>query len=304
MSEKPIVLGGSNGEHLAVELAELGSLELGDIEVRKFPDGETYVRILANVADRKVIYINSLQRNVNESLVETVLTIDALKDLGAKEIIAVIPYMSYARQDARFNPGEAVSIQTIAKLFSLLKIDYLITIDMHLHRISDPNRLFNTKFYNITGVKELAKYFKKKYEIRKEETIVVGPDEEAEQWAKIMSKEIGDLDYFTLEKTRISAEKVVIDTRGVNVKGKRAVIVDDIISTGGTIIEAVKNLRELGAAEIMVGTVHPLLIGNAYNRLLRLKLKDLVGTNTILSPISRVSVAPAILEALASIGVV
>ncbi|MEM0224439.1 MAG: ribose-phosphate diphosphokinase [Desulfurococcaceae archaeon] len=304
MSEKPIVLGGSNGEHLAVELAELGSLELGDIEVRKFPDGETYVRILANVADRKVIYINSLQRNVNESLVETVLTIDALKDLGAKEIIAVIPYMSYARQDARFNPGEAVSIQTIAKVFSLLKIDYLITIDMHLHRISDPNRLFNTKFYNITGVKELAKYFKKKYEIRKEETIVVGPDEEAEQWAKIMSKEIGDLDYFTLEKTRISAEKVVIDTRGVNVKGKRVIIVDDIISTGGTIIEAVKNLRELGAAEIMVGTVHPLLIGNAYNRLLRLKLKDLVGTNTILSPISRVSVAPAILEALASIGVV
>ncbi|MEM3913352.1 MAG: ribose-phosphate diphosphokinase, partial [Desulfurococcaceae archaeon] len=285
MSEKPIVLGGSNGEHLAVELAELGSLELGDIEVRKFPDGETYVRILANVADRKVIYINSLQRNVNESLVETVLTIDALKDLGAKEIIAVIPYMSYARQDARFNPGEAVSIQTIAKVFSLLKIDYLITIDMHLHRISDPNRLFNTKFYNITGVKELAKYFKKKYEIRKEETIVVGPDEEAEQWAKIMSKEIGDLDYFTLEKTRISAEKVVIDTRGVNVKGKRVIIVDDIISTGGTIIEAVKNLRELGAAEIMVGTVHPLLIGNAYNRLLRLKLKDLVGTNTILSPI-------------------
>ncbi|MEM4490082.1 MAG: ribose-phosphate diphosphokinase [Desulfurococcaceae archaeon] len=304
MSEKPVVLGGSNGEHLAVELAELGSLELGDIEVRKFPDGETYVRILANVADRKVIYINSLQRNVNESLVETVLTIDALKDLGAKEIIAVIPYMSYARQDARFNPGEAVSIQTIAKVFSLLKIDYLITIDMHLHRISDPNRLFNTKFYNITGVKELAKYFKKKYEIRKEETIVVGPDEEAEQWAKIMSKEIGDLDYFTLEKTRISAEKVVIDTRGVNVKGKRVIIVDDIISTGGTIIEAVKNLRELGAAEIMVGTVHPLLIGNAYNRLLRLKLKDLVGTNTILSPISRVSVAPAILEALASIGVV
>ncbi|MEM4953588.1 MAG: ribose-phosphate pyrophosphokinase-like domain-containing protein, partial [Desulfurococcaceae archaeon] len=126
--------------------------------------------------------MNSLQRNVNESLVEIVLTIDALKDLGAKEIIAVIPYMSYARQDARFNPGEAVSIQTIAKLFSLLKIDYLITIDMHLHRISDPNRLFNTKFYNITGVKELAKYFKKKYEIRKEETIVVGPDEEAEQW--------------------------------------------------------------------------------------------------------------------------
>jgi ribose-phosphate pyrophosphokinase len=301
MVEKPVVLGGLNGEHLAIELADLGGFELGYVEVKKFPDGETYVRVLTDVTDRKVVYINSLQRNVNDSLVETILTLDALRDLGAREIIAVIPYMSYARQDARFNPGEAVSIQTIAKVFSLLRIDYLITVDMHLHRISDPNKLFNTRFYNITGVRELAKYFKTKHEIRRNETIIIGPDEEAEQWAKIMSSELGGLEYSILEKKRISAEKVLIDTRGVNVKDKKVIIVDDIISTGGTIVEAVKGLRELGAEDIMVGTVHPLLVGDAYNKLLRLKLKDLVGTNTILSPISKVSVAPAVLEALASI---
>ncbi|MEM1826664.1 MAG: ribose-phosphate pyrophosphokinase-like domain-containing protein, partial [Desulfurococcaceae archaeon] len=113
MNEELLVLGGSNGEHLAIELSSIGAFELGSLEVRKFPDGETYVRVLTKVDGRTVVYINSLQRNVNEAVFETILTIDALRDLGAKEVIAVIPYMSYARQDARFNPGEAISIYTL-----------------------------------------------------------------------------------------------------------------------------------------------------------------------------------------------
>ncbi|MEM1532451.1 MAG: ribose-phosphate pyrophosphokinase [Desulfurococcaceae archaeon] len=299
MNEELLVLGGSNGEHLAIELSSIGAFELGSLEVRKFPDGETYVRVLTKVDGRTVVYINSLQRNVNEAVFETILTIDALRDLGAKEVIAVIPYMSYARQDARFNPGEAISIHTLAKMFKAVKIDHLITIDMHLHRISNPSDLFGANFHNITGVRELAKYFERTHDI--ENTVVIGPDEEAEQWAKVMSKELNGLEYAVLKKTRITAEKVVIETGGVNVAGKNVIIVDDIISTGGTIIEAVKALKELGAREIMVGAVHPLLIGDAYNRLLRLRLKDLVGTNTILSPISKVSVAPAIYSELITI---
>ncbi|MEM2253186.1 MAG: ribose-phosphate pyrophosphokinase [Desulfurococcaceae archaeon] len=299
MNEELLVLGGSNGEHLAIELSSIGAFELGSLEVRKFPDGETYVRVLTKVDGRTVVYINSLQRNVNEAIFETILTIDALRDLGAKEVIAVIPYMSYARQDARFNPGEAISIYTLAKMFKAVKIDHLITIDMHLHRISNPSDLFGANFHNITGVRELAKYFERTHDI--ENTVVIGPDEEAEQWAKVMSEELNGLEYAVLKKTRITAEKVVIETGGVNVAGKNVIIVDDIISTGGTIIEAVKALKELGAREIMVGAVHPLLIGDAYNRLLRLRLKDLVGTNTILSPISKVSVAPAIYSELITI---
>lgn len=299
MYEKPIVLGGLNGEHLAIELSYTGAFQLGSVEIKKFPDGETYVRVLTDVSDNVVVYINSLQRNVNEALVETLLTLDTLKDLGAREVIAVIPYMSYARQDARFNPGEAISIQTLAKLFKTIKVDHLITIDMHLHRITDPSSFFGTNFHNITGVRELAKYFKKSHAV--ENAIVVGPDEEAEQWAKIMSEELGGLEYTVLRKTRISAERVIIDVGNVSVAGKNVIIVDDIISTGGTIVEAVKALRELGAKDILVGAVHPLLVGDAYNKLLRLKLKDLVGTNTVLSPISKVSVAPAIYNELVDI---
>jgi len=99
-----------------------------------------------------------------------------------------------------------------------------------------------------------------------------------------------------LEKKRISAEEVVIETRDVNVKDKNIIIVDDIISTGGTMVEAIKAIKRLGAKEIIITCVHPLLVGKAYHRLLKLEPKDLIGTDTVLSPISKVSVAPAIVE--------
>jgi ribose-phosphate pyrophosphokinase len=296
---KPLVIGGSNGEHLAIELSQLMGLELVSVEIKKFPDGETYVRILGDVSGRDVVYINSLQRSPNESLIETLLTLDALRDLGAARLIAVIPYMSYARQDSRFNPGEAISVQTIAKLFKSMRLDHLVTVDMHLHRITDPSSLFGANFHNITGVRELAKYIKRNYSV--ENTVVIGPDEEAEQWAKIMAEDLGSLEYGVLKKTRITAEKVAVVAEGLNVQGKNVIIVDDIISTGGTIVEAVNTLRNLGAREIYVTTVHPLLIGNAYAKLLRLNLRDLVGTNSVLSPISKVSIAPAIGEKIMEI---
>lgn len=296
---KPLVIGGSNGEHLAIELSQLMGLELVSVEIKKFPDGETYVRILGDVSGRDVVYINSLQRSPNESLIETLLTLDALRDLGATRLIAVIPYMSYARQDSRFNPGEAISVQTIAKLFKSMRLDHLVTVDMHLHRITDPSSLFGANFHNITGVRELAKYIKRNYSV--ENTVVIGPDEEAEQWAKIMAEDLGGLEYGVLKKTRLTAEKVAVVAEGLNVQGKNVIIVDDIISTGGTIVEAVNTLRNLGAREMYVTTVHPLLIGNAYAKLLRLNLKDLVGTNSVLSPISKVSIAPAIGEKIMEI---
>ncbi|MEZ0393994.1 MAG: ribose-phosphate diphosphokinase [Desulfurococcaceae archaeon] len=299
MSGKPLVLGGTNGEHLAVEIASAAGYELGSVEVKRFPDDELYIRVMSEVSGRDVVYVNSLQRGVNDSLVETLYTLDTLKDLGARRVVAVIPYMSYARQDSRFNPGECVSVQVLAKLFRSVSVDHIITVDMHLHRISDPNALFGAAFHNITGVRELAKHFRGARWL--ERPTVIGPDEEAEQWAKVMAEELGRVGYGVLEKRRLSPEQVVIEAKGVDVKDKDVVIVDDIISTGGTIVEAVKALRGLGARRIGVGVVHAILVGNAYAKLLRLGLEELVATNTVLSPISRISVAPAIVEELRKI---
>lgn len=282
---------------MAAQLALLLGAELGEVEVSRFPDGETYVRVLAGVEGKRVVYVNSLQRGPNEALVETVLTLDALKDLGAREVHAVVPYMAYARQDERFKPGEAVSIATVAKLFKALGLNSIYTVDMHLHRIRDPSALFGASFRNLTGVRELAKYVKRYHREVLARAVVVGPDEEAEQWAKVMAEDLGT-EYAVLEKRRLSATEVRIEAHGANVKGRVAIIVDDIISTGGTIIEAVKALRQLGCEAALVTCVHPILTGNAYAKLLKLQLLDLVGTDTVLSPISRVPIAPAVAETL------
>lgn len=271
---------------------------MGHVEVERFPDGETYVRVLSEVAGKRAVYVNSLQRGPNESLAETLLTLDALRDLGAKEVHAVIPYMAYARQDERFKPGEAVSIATVARLFRSLNLDSIYTVDMHLHRITEPSALFGARFRNLTGVGELAKYVKSHYASILNQAVVIAPDEEAEQWAQIMARDL-NVGYAVLEKKRLSATEVRVEARGAEASGRVAVIVDDIISTGGTIVEAVKVLRELGCRGVLVTCVHPLLVGRAYQRLLQLELLDCVGTDTVLSPISRIPIAPAIAEPLA-----
>ena len=120
---KIMVLGGSCGGHIAVRIARLGDYELGDIEVRKFPDGETYIRLMSNVADKDVVYVNSIAKDVNDLLIETLFTLETLKELGAKKVYAVIPYFPYARQDERFNPGEVVSFNVVARMLERADID-------------------------------------------------------------------------------------------------------------------------------------------------------------------------------------
>ncbi len=261
------------------------------MEVRKFPDGETYIRIPVDVRGKGIIYVNSLQPHPNESLVETLLTLDAVRSQGAQEVIAVIPYMSYARQDEMFSSGEAVSVWTVGSLFRALKLDHVLTVDMHLHRIKEPERVFGSAFTNITGVHEISRFVRTNLTYR--DRVVVGPDEESEQWAGVLSGELG-VPYVVLEKRRISGTEVRIYEKEVDVKGRDVIIVDDIISTGGTIIEAVKLLRQRGANRIAVTAVHPLLVGDAYHRLRELDLEVMAGTDTVLSPISVISIAPAI----------
>lgn len=285
------MFGGSQGKVLALQLSRLTGIPLGDLTVKPFPDGETYIRFHDDISGKHVFLVNSMYRRPNDILVELLLEISTLKDLGASKITCIIPYLAYTRQDARFNPGEAVSIEITSKLLRVSGLDEIVTIDMHLHRVKEPSKLFKIPVYNLSAMSDLVKYASSRHKL--ENPIIVGPDEESEQWAKIAAQTLG-VDYCVLEKERVSAEEVIVKTPNVNVEGRDVIIVDDIISTGGTMVEAVKALKKLKARNVVATCTHAILVGDAHFKILNAGALDVIATDTIPSPISYVPVAPII----------
>lgn len=293
-----LVTSGSPSKTLAWKVAQQLKAEFFDTEVKRFPDGETYVRFLEEVTKEDVIVVQSLGHQPNHYLVELFLMLDALKDLKAKRVIAVLPYFAYARQDERFKPGEAISLKTVSRLIESAGADYIFTIDSHRHRVVEQDDLTTVPLEDLTAMAELAKHVNSKYELTN--PAVIGPDAEAGAWAKTAAEALS-VDYDALEKKRFDAETVEIKPRHLDLKGRDVLIVDDIISTGNTIIKAIDVLKKNGAKDIYVACTHPLLVLNALVRIYQAGALDVVGTDTVRSAISHVSVAPVIANAIKKI---
>lgn len=292
-----LIVGGSNSQVLSHELSkELGVKEIL-LDYKKFPDGETYVRIPAEVNSETVAVVQSMAHNPDEYLMEYFLLVRTLRDLGAKKIVGVIPYFAYARQDARFRPGEAISLHIVRDLLEQVGTDMLITFDLHLHREGNLDELFNIPVVNLTAMEALAGYIVTHFKY--ETPIVIAPDEEAEKWAKVAAKALGGASFDVLAKKRdVRTGEIEIAPKNLTVEGKDVLIVDDIISTGGTMATAVKMTKVQGAKRIVAACTHPLLIGGAYTNILRAGADALIGTNSIESPVSVVSIAPIIAKAI------
>ncbi len=293
-----LIFGGSASEVLAIDVARKLGVEVSKLEIRRFPDGEKYLRIQQDVSGQCVAIIQSTSHRPDEYLFEYLLIADSMRDIGAKKVIAVFPYLAYARQDERFNPGEAITIGTVAKLVEGVGTNEFYTVDAHLHRISDISRIFTIPAYNLSAVPLLVEYISKNIEL--ENSLVIGPDEESEQWVAAAAR-ILRVDFDVLEKKRINAEKVEIKTRRLSVKNRDVIVVDDIISTGGTMVETIRVLKREGARRIVVGCIHPILAGNALARLYDSGADIVLGTDSIPSPVSRVSLAPVIASALRNV---
>ena len=297
-----LILGGSASQPLAEKVAKELGKEAGLLEIKRFPDGEKYLRIHDNVKDQDVVAIQSLYRTPDENIFELLLLTDTLRDLGARSITTVVPYLAYARQDSRFYPGEAVSSASVARLLEAVGTTSFLTIDCHLHRLGDVARVFKIQARNLTAMHELGKYAREHFKPRN--PIVIGPDEEAGQWAAVVAKEL-DAEHTAFRKVRVRKEgmtssKVEVDTGDVELKGRDAVFADDIISTGGTIAQAAKACKKKGARRIFVLCTHPVLAEGAIRRIKAAGALKIVGTDTIPSPISKVSIAPVIAAALKS----
>ncbi|MEM2897350.1 MAG: ribose-phosphate diphosphokinase [Candidatus Bathyarchaeia archaeon] len=290
-----LLIGGSSSRLLTLKVAkELGE-QASRVEIKKFPDGERYIRIMDDVYGKEAIVIQSMYHNPDEYLFEYLLLVDTLKDLRAKRVISIIPYFAYARQDERFNPGEAISLLSVAKLIESVGTDEVYTIDMHLHRFSEISRLFKIPSFNLSAFPALAEYIQKNLEL--DNPVVIGPDEEAGQWAKTIAEKL-KIEYSVLEKQRLGPDKVEIKPKTLDVEGKDVIIVDDIISTGGTIVEAIRAVKKEGTHKIVVACTHPILVGDALLKIYEAGADIVIGTDTVPSQISYVSVAPTIAKAL------
>lgn len=281
---------------LGHELALLLASDHIPLECRKFPDGETYLRIPVSIEGEEVALVQSAALEPNEAIMEFVMASATLKDLGATRVIGILPYLPYARQDARFMPGEAVSITILARLIEASGVDELYTVDAHLHRFRDLSEIFAIPAHNLTAMPLLASYALERFKLQN--PVVVGPDEESLQWA-VKAAETLDCPYTTLVKRRVSEQEVKLTAPGeFRVKDRDVLIVDDIVSTGGTMATAAKILVERGARRIIAACTHALLVGDALYRIVSSGVDILISTNTVLSPVSRVSVAPLIAESL------
>ena len=302
-----MIIGGSASQDLAAHVArELGK-EVSYVETKKFPDGERYLRINGEIED-EVTVIQSTGYPQDENLMELLFIISTLKDLGAKKVRAVVPYMGYARQEKRFNPGESISAKTICNLIQAAGADEFITFNIHEACVLN---FFDIPAKNVSAMPAIAEYLNKKYFKKSDEKpLIIAPDKGAYGFAQEISEIIGcDCTYLT--KVRLGPDKVetrIVDVRcdsesdnTVNidsVKGMHAIIVDDIIATGGTIVNAINILKQYGASSVDVCCVHPILTNNGATRIYEAGANKIIGTNSLSSDTSRVSIAKSIADAL------
>lgn len=289
MEKTAIAVAGRRCGALAVETAGLLGMPFLQAYSRRFPDGEIYVRAPLTSRAKAVVLFVCMGNRPSEGLLETLLLVDALRRQGAEKIVLVAPYMPYARQDSIFKTGEPLSIKAVARLLEDSGIAGIVTVDMHLHRFKSIEEVFSIPAVNVSAVPLLAKYVAEKYG----SLAVVAPDEEAEQWAVPAARILGTR-YYVLTKERSGDEEVEVS--GLGEAPERALVIDDIISTGGTIARTASLLRKMGAKDIVVACTHALLVGDAEAKIFNNGVRELISTNTVPNPYARVSVARAIAE--------
>ncbi len=273
------VVAGPSSPILAKRIAERLNVRLANATFKRFPDGELYVRI-EDVGDEAVV-VQSI--NSNDDLVALMLIFDALENA---EITAVIPYMGYARQDRKFKEGEAISVRAVARMIEGYA-DKVVTVNIHSREAASYFR----KLVEVDAMPLIGEHYAGR------DVVMLSPDLGSYERVRVCAERAGcEFDY--LEKRRIDAETVEIKPKSLDVEGKDVVIVDDIISTGGTMVEATKILLREGAKSVECACVHAVLAGNALNRLYSAGVKRVIATDTVERAVSVISVAEEIARVL------
>ena len=276
------VVGGSASQQLSKELAKCLKGRLAKVEMKRFPDDECYVRIDEDLDGEDVFLVQTTWPDKN--IIELFLLQDAIKEFDVLSLTTVVPYFGYARQDKQFKSGEPISARALAKLIQL-KTDEFMTVDVHAPTVIDWFEDVSAK--NVPGYPAVGRFLK-----GKGVQLVLSPDEGRADNAKRVADVVGcEADF--LVKERLDGETVHITPKSLAVKGKKVAIVDDIISTGGTIAKAAESLKEQGASRILAVCTHGVFAGEALKRLGAV-CDEICSTDTIENPTTCISVASEI----------
>jgi len=278
----------------AQRLAAQAGLTLGLIERHRFPDGELKLRLPATLPER-VVLLRTLDQP-NEKLVELLLVVRTARELGARHLTLVAPYLAYMRQDIAFQPGEAVSQRIIGHFLAGL-FDAVITVDPHLHRVATLEEAVPApQAVVLSGAPLLADLVA----AQRPQALLVGPDEESAQWIAQAAARHG-FDHAVCRKVRHGDRAVAIELPATDFKGRAVVLLDDVASSGHTLAQAARLLLAAGAASIDVAVTHALFAGDALQLLHEAGIGHVWSTDCIAHPSNAVSMAPAIAAALAAL---
>jgi len=259
---------------LAKRIAEYLRINLGDIEIKSFSDREVYVKINENVRGKDVFLLQPTCPPANENIMELLIMIDASRRASAKRITAVIPYYGYARQDKKDEPRVSIAAKLVANLITVAGADRVLTMDLHSPQIQG---FFDIKVDHLFAAPVIIEYFKKK---NLKDLVVLSPDVGGMIRARAYAKRL-KAPLAVIDKRRPMANKAEVMHVVGEVKGKDVLIVDDMVDTGGTLLAAANALKREGAKDIYASCTHPVLSGDAFQRIYDSPLKEIVITDTI-----------------------
>ena len=291
MLVKFTVVGGNASKDLAKRIARRLKAKYVDVDTRTFPDGESKITFRHNLKKSVVLIVQSTYPPVDTNLLQILSIISEVKKISSK-IYAIMPYMGYARQDRQFLNGEIATMSVVAKMLQAAGAKKAIVVDIHSKTAL---RHFKIPAENVSAIPELAKYLKK---LKLKNPIVVSPDTggslRAKKFANILKS-----DFITLKKSRNrKTGKVSIQSTKADVKGKDLIIVDDIISTGGSVVKATQFLKKQKCKRVFVVCTHGLLVGDAEKNIKKAGVTQIISTNTIPRSISKVDVSGVIAQAV------
>ena len=293
-SPKPLLLYFEDEHESAARIAQAGDLDLCEIERHRFPDGELKLRLPPELP-AQVIILRTLNQP-NEKLLELLLAAQTARELGARHLTLVAPYLGYMRQDVAFQPGEAVSQRVVGRFLAGL-FNAVITVDPHLHRVATLQEAVPVAHAVVLSAAPLLADLIAK---RRQRPLLVGPDQESAQWVALAAAHHG-FDHAVCHKVRNGDRAVEVALPDLPVAGRQVVLLDDVASTGHTVARAAQLMLAAGAVSVDVAVTHALFVDDALQLILDAGVTEVWSTDCIQHPSNAVCMAATIAQALAGL---